>query len=138
MGPRLQLFEQAHILDGDAGLIRKRSAELYLALAERSGRRAYQHEDADYTTLTKQRDAYSCAYAEEPGGVVELRIGQHVGDVDCASLQDGAPEQGRTIRPWVVAIEVIDLLLRETESSNDVINIPITPAAERELSLAEL
>src|SRR5262245_4953542 len=138
MGSGLHLFEQAHILDGDAGLVRKRSAELDLALAERSGRRAYQHEDTDDATLTKQRDAYSRAHAEEPGGVVELRIGQHVGDVDCASLQDGAPEQGRTIRPWVVAIEVIDLLLRETESSNDGINIPIPPADERDVRLAEL
>src|SRR5689334_4792580 len=108
MRPGLNLFEQAHILDGDARLIGKRGAELNLTLAERSWRRAYQHEDAHYATLTQQRNPYSCANAEEPRRVVELHIGQHVADVDCAPFQDGAPKQRCTIRPWVVAIEVVD------------------------------
>src|SRR6516165_3457902 len=138
MRPGLHLFEQAHILDGDPRLIGKRGAELYLALAERSWRRAYQHEDANDATLTQQRDPYSCAHAEEPGRVVELRIGQPVGDVDCASFEDGAPKQGGTIWPWVVAIEVVDLLLRETERSDYGINLSLATADERDIRLAKL
>src|SRR5262245_4085506 len=138
MRPGLHLFEQADILDGDARLIGKRGTELYLALAERSRRRAYQHEDANYATLTQQRDPYPSAYAEEPGCVVELRVGQHVGDVDCASFQDGAPKQRCTIWPWVVTIQVVDLLLSEPERSNYGINLPLTPADERDIRLAKL
>src|SRR5215831_16248808 len=138
MRPGLHLFEQADILDGDARLIGKRGAELYLALAERSRRRADQHEDANDAALTKQRDAYACAHTEEPGSGVELRICQHVGHVDRASFQDGASEQRCTIRPRVVAIKVIDLLLSETESSNYGIDLPLTPADERDVRLAKL
>src|SRR5262249_45358256 len=127
MRPGLHLFEQAHILDGDARLIGKRGAELNLALAERSWRRAYQHEDANDTPFSQQRDPHAGADAQEPGGVVELRIGQYVRDVDGASFQDSAPKQRGTIGPWVVAVEVVDLFLHEPECSNDGINLPVTP-----------
>ncbi len=80
---RLRLIEQAHVLDGNHGLVGERGHKFDLLGRKWPRGCSCQGYDADAASVSEQWDAEHCAEAAEslrfmPG---EFRIGQHVGNV---------------------------------------------------------
>ena len=87
---RLELLEEAHVLDGDDGLVGEGLEQLDLAIGEGAGLGAQYRDGADGHALAHHRD-------EEPasppgcsgqGPMLEFRIALHVGNMDHRALED--------------------------------------------------
>src|SRR6516225_4481309 len=87
----LRLGEQAHILDGDNGLVGEGLEQGNLPLSEEASLGAPENDRADRDTLSHQRNAQYRAEARAPcvlGALGKLvRRGLHVGDLDRPPLE---------------------------------------------------
>jgi hypothetical protein len=97
---RLQLREQAHVLDGDHGLVGEGLEKCDLLVGEGSHLHPANGDHAGGHAFSHQRDAQRRAVSQLPGDLVALgkliRLGLQVGDMDDPALQrrstgDGSP-----------------------------------------------
>ena len=87
----LQLPEQAHVLDGDDGLIGEGFQKLDLAWRERARRRSRDVDHADGGALSHHGNRDHAAEAARPGGRGKHVLGvlEHIRDLDDLAVQDG-------------------------------------------------
>src|SRR5262244_3569819 len=87
---RLQLREQAHVLDRDDGLVGEGLQELDLAIGERPGLGARHLDDADGSTLPQHGDEEAASPADRAaqGLMLVLRVEVDIGYVDNRALED--------------------------------------------------
>ncbi len=90
LGARLYLFEQAHVLDGDDGLVGKGLHEIDLALAERSGLRPSKQQHAFDRAVAHQRHREHRPVGADGRRVAKIifGVGLHVGDVDRLAVHE--------------------------------------------------
>ena len=88
--PRLQLLEEADVLDGDDGLVGESLQQLDLVVGERPGLGARHLDDADGSTLPQHGDEEAASPADRAaqGLMLVLRIDLDVGYVDNGALED--------------------------------------------------
>src|SRR5262249_33817174 len=86
---RLQLGEQADVLDGNDGLVGERLDELDLLVAERLDVASPQSERADRLSVAQHRDREDRAESElAPQRARVFRIFADVGDLDDSAIED--------------------------------------------------
>jgi len=92
----LDFVEQPHVLDRDHRLVGEGDDQLNLLFGERPHPRTPQDDHADGRPFAYQRDAQPRAKAGNPLGLVErpLRIGEDIGNMNCAPLRQYASCQG--------------------------------------------
>ena len=85
--PGLELMEQANVLDGNGTLIGEGRDQGDLLLGEGRDLLPPDREHADRDALSQHRDAQDGPVASQPRSLVRVAgIGQHVRNVDCATL----------------------------------------------------
>src|SRR5258705_9964600 len=92
-GPRLQLLEEAHVLDRDHRLVGERGRQVDLLLGERPDFGSPDHDGTDEYALPEHRDAHDRTEASDLLclELLKLRIGQDVEDVNRLMLETNSP-----------------------------------------------
>jgi hypothetical protein len=96
----LNFLEQAHVLDGDDGLVGEGVGEFDLLIGERPHRAAAQNDDTNRIAFAQQRHTENGVETSPPNDFLHrvFGIGLDVGDMDRLSLQQNAPSHSSTIR----------------------------------------
>jgi hypothetical protein len=107
---RLQLSEQADILDGNDGLIGKGLHEAHLRVAEGANLAAPGGDDPDEAALAQERDGEDCPHVlplvELPGRGCEGRVAQQIRHVDCVPLEGGQAGGRLVAEPRAAPLEM--------------------------------
>ena len=102
---RLQLLEQAHVLDGDDRLVGKAGDQLDLPLRERTDTEPVEGEDSDQASLSDHGNRQQRAEAESLPEIppLVLRVREDVGDMDGSTLHGGPARPGASPRSEGIA-----------------------------------
>src|SRR5262245_43890299 len=97
-GPRLELLEEAHVLNRDDRLVGERGRQVDLLLSERPNFGSPNHDGTDEQALSEHRDTHDCTEASDPlcFELSKLRIGQDVEDVNRLVLKTHSPHHRLT------------------------------------------
>ena len=140
--PRLQLLEQAHVLDGDDCLIGERRHEIDLLLGEGTDFAPPHDQSADWLAATQQGDRQGCAVAQRvalDGGRRVCGIGAHIVDVHDPLVENGAAGRhaARGRRRERGCRDFLLLPGRPDEEHRERHDPPVVPDHVRERRIAE-
>src|SRR6516225_6540639 len=139
----LNLLEQPHVLDGDAGLVGKGLRQLDLLVGERLDRKPHQDDDAYRIAVAQQRHAEKGAKANLLLHLLQrvVRIGQDVGNLNRFALEHGAAENtAATRRERNVGhskFARLDFVERQAESSAGLITGALLAMNRRDVGFAQ-
>src|SRR5262249_12593856 len=135
----LQLSEQAHVLDGDDGLVGERLEQLHLRRRERPGAIADDDDRAERASVAKQGHAAGGPPGSRARKIMRVRrICEQVLDVYDGSRQDRASGHLATIRPQgIYAPDEVERLGSVVVVGREVQELAIEAAQEAVESFAE-
>src|SRR5262249_51230206 len=116
-GARLDLLEQAHVLDRDDGLVGERCHQFDLALAEWTGLLLADTEHALDASVTDQRDAESGPESASFGIVTisVFGIGEHVGNMHQLAGYEGSSDEASAIATEGMSLHKLMEAIRHPE-----------------------